>query len=118
MFDKKSMFEEQMEVHGLNAILELQPDTWKNIAPPVINALKLMIDCQNKTHKKLFDTQILLEETGQRQQASLFRLQKEQERTTLRIDQSFRVLEQNTTKSIDMIRDQGQLAVATQEREF
>ena len=42
-FDKLAMFDEQMESLGINDLLALEPDTWKNIAPPVINALKLVI---------------------------------------------------------------------------
>lgn len=53
-----------MEVHGINAILALEPDTWKNIPAPVINAIKLIITASNKTHKKLFETQMIMEEMG------------------------------------------------------
>jgi hypothetical protein len=45
-----------MNYHGITAILALEPDTWKNIPAPVINAIKLMINASNKTHKKLFET--------------------------------------------------------------
>jgi hypothetical protein len=44
----------------------LQPENWKNIPQPIINAVKLIVETNTKTHQKLFDTQMLLEETGQR----------------------------------------------------
>jgi hypothetical protein len=53
-----------MDHHGISAILALEPDTWKNIPAPIINAIKLMIIASNKTHKKLFETQMLMEEMG------------------------------------------------------
>jgi hypothetical protein len=53
-----------MDHHGISALLSLEPDTWKNIPAPVINAIKLIIHASNKTHKKLFETQMLMEEMG------------------------------------------------------
>lgn len=66
-----------MTHHGISKILELEPSTWKNIPAPVINAIQLMIDAQNKTHKKLFETQMIMEEMGQRNSATAMRINKE-----------------------------------------
>jgi hypothetical protein len=66
-----------MDHHGISAILALEPDTWKNIPAPIINAIKLMIIASNKTHKNLFDTQMLMEEMGQRQTATALRINKD-----------------------------------------
>lgn len=98
--EKDDLFEDQMESLGINAVLALQPDSWKNIPSPIINAIKLVIDCQNKTHKKLFETQILLEETGQRQQATLNRLTKELQKQTEHLETSIKMTEITINKSL------------------
>jgi hypothetical protein len=48
--DKERLFEEQVEALGYLHLTNLQPDNWKNIAQPVINAIKLIVDTSNKTH--------------------------------------------------------------------
>ena len=54
--DKERLLEEQQMELGLNELLEINPDTWKNIAMPIITAIKRIILTSNKTHSKLFDT--------------------------------------------------------------
>ena len=75
--DKERLLEEQQMELGFNELLEINPDTWKNIAMPIITAIKRIILTSNKTHSKLFDTQMLLEETGQRQQATAMRMNRD-----------------------------------------
>ena len=42
--DKEKLLEEQKISLGVSNILELEPENWKNIPAPIINAVKLIID--------------------------------------------------------------------------
>lgn len=107
-----------MELHGINAILALEPDTWKNIPAPVINAIKLIITASNKTHKKLFDTQMLVEELGQRQTATALRINKDMQRNTERIEGTIKLIDKNHTRTLNEFKDEQEVVRAHLEQQL
>ena len=60
---------------------------------PVIMAVKNLIRTSDKTHHKLFETQMLLDETGQRLAANTNRLNKELQTNSNRFDAAIRLVE-------------------------
>lgn len=107
-----------MEFHGINAILALEPDTWKNIPAPVINAIKLIINASNKTHKKLFETQMLMEEMGQRQTATALRINKDMQRNNERIEGTIKLIDKNQTRTLNEFKDEQEVVRAHLERQL
>ena len=54
--DRDDIYQDQQAELGYNDLLAIAPETWKNIAMPVILAVKQLIKTSDKTHHKLFET--------------------------------------------------------------
>jgi hypothetical protein len=91
--DRDEMYQDQQAELGYNELLQTAPENWKNIAMPVIMAVKNLIRTSDKTHHKLFETQMLLDETGQRLAANTNRLNKELQTNSNRFDAAIRLVE-------------------------
>jgi hypothetical protein len=90
---RDEIYQDQQVELGYNELLAMTPEAWKNIAPPVIAAVKQLIKTGDKTHLRLFETQMLLEETGQRLHANTTRLNKELQTNSDRFDGAIRLVE-------------------------
>lgn len=103
--EKEKMWISQNTELGYNELMTIQPDYWKNIPQPIIGALKMVIDSLTKTHKKLFDTQILVEENAQRNVASAKQNDIKQTKLAERLDGSIRAECRNNDRKNNEIRE-------------
>lgn len=53
---RDEMYQDQQVELGYNELLAITPEAWKNIAQPVITAVKQLIKTGDKTHLRLFET--------------------------------------------------------------
>lgn len=66
----------------------------------------MIIETSGKAHQKLFDTQMLLEETGQRQQATAMRLNRELNNNAQRFDATIKQVDKMQTRNLNELREQ------------
>eukprot|EP00347_Sterkiella_histriomuscorum_P010882 403374561 len=102
--DQQQFMQEQMEKLGITPLLQIAPDTWKNIAHPVIQAFKLIINSQHQQFQRSHDLALQVDQNNRKFQAQFTKLMKEQSKKEDQIDAMFDRLEKNMTLAFNKFR--------------
>ncbi|CDW77102.1 UNKNOWN [Stylonychia lemnae] len=97
-------YQEWMDKQGITSLMQITPETWKNIAYPVIQAVKLLINSNVQGFQRTHDITLQNDTTNKKVQQQIRKIEKEMSKKEDQYDAQFDRLEKNMTQAFNKFR--------------